>query len=338
MPADRPTIIDVARAAGVSKSVVSRVITGNGAVSAKTRDEVHRAMESLGYRLNVAARSLVSGSSGNVGLLLRNVEADFYSTLFTRLQQHASEAGSRIVGTTGNMAAGSETLALDSLLELGVDGLIIGSGTMPVRTIGRLADRIATVVVTRPARDTAASAVYDDPDQHAALCVSHLWDAGHRFVALFDHQASLSALPRVDSIRREANERGMRLSTFEGGYDLEPGMDAGRLWLGRRSGETALLFLSFRAALGAAWTLQRGGLRVPEDVSIVVADGFHQPNPYAPDFASSTRDEREFAAAVWTELAARLGDRPGTPREIRVPVTWSGGTTLGPPASAGSAS
>lgn len=254
----RPTIIDVARAAGTSKSVVSRVITGKGSVSADARARVVAAMAQLGYRSNPAARTLQSGRFGSVGVLLRNVTSAFYCTLFASLQRLASVDGSRVVGATGNMIQGSERAALDNLLDLGVDALIIGSGTMPIRTITRVSERIPTVVLTRPVPDTAASAVYDDPDQHARLCVGALWEAGHRDIALFDATA-FSAQPRIQAIRREANERGMRLNTVSAGYDLQPGREAARVWLAGARQETGLLFLGFEAAVGAMYELGQAG-------------------------------------------------------------------------------
>lgn len=330
MAAERPTIIDVARVAGTSKSVVSRVTTGKGPVKDETRARVLAAMDALGYQLNPAARSLVSGRTGTVGLLLRNARSDFYAALFTQLQDQASRSGGRLVATTGNMVLGSERPALENLLELGVDALVVGSGTLPVGTISRVADRVPTVAVTQVVRDTAASSVYDDPVVHADECVGRLWDLGHRSVALFDYRGSLSARPRVQAIRRAANDRGLRLSTFEGGYDLHPGRMAGKAWLEERTGETALLFLSFEAALGAMSVLQAAGVDIPGEVSVVAADVFHFANPYLPSVSGTSRDEKVFADHVWREVTARLGDRRDHPREVLVPVSWQEGTTLGP--------
>ena len=324
----RPTIIDVARAAGTSKSVVSRVITGKGSVSADARARVVAAMAQLGYRSNPAARTLQSGRSGSVGVLLRNVTSAFYCTLFTSLQRLASVDGSRVVGATGNMIQGSERAALDNLLHLGVDALIIGSGTMPIRTITRVSERIPTVVLTRPVPDTAASAVYDDPGQHALYCVGALWEAGHRDIALFDAKA-FSAQPRIQAIRREANERGMRVHTVSAGYDLQPGMEAARVWLAGARQETGLLFLGFEAAVGAMYELGQAGVSVPDDVSVVAADAFHLPNPFSPDVAGSSRDQKLFAEQVWLEVTARLDDRRDEPHEHLSPVSWHAGATLG---------
>ncbi len=324
----RPTIIDVARAAGVSKSVVSRVITGQGPVSPATRTRVEQAMQALDYQLNSAARSLKKGSSGTVGVLLRNVTNDFYASHFARLQEQAARDDVRIIGTTGNMVPGSEAPALSTLLDLGVDALIVGSGLMSARTVGRIASRIPTVVISRPAAGTDASAVYDDPDGHAQV-LGHLWQWGHRSAVLIDHDPNhYSARVRVDALHRAASQRGMKLRSLRGGYEVHDGARVGDAFLADRGDETAVVSLSFQSAIGVMERLAAAGVVVPRDITVVAADSYHLPLPFLPDVSGTCRDEVGFAAAVWTETIRRLNEPDSEPREMLVPVAWHEGATL----------
>ncbi|MFV0430104.1 MAG: LacI family DNA-binding transcriptional regulator [Arachnia sp.] len=327
MSMQRPTILDVARVAGTSKSVVSRVITGNGAVGDKTRTRVEEAMQTLGYRANPAGRSLVSGRTGAVGVLLRNTQSGFYANFFTQLQREASSSELSLLGATGNMVDGSERPALESLLDHGVDALVIGSGRLDPATIASVAARVPSVVVSRPAGQARAAAVFDDPAAHADLTLDALWHHGHRSIGLLV-DPSYSAVLRVDALRRRANELGMRMATIESGYDLEPGMTAARRWLAGPRGETALLTMAYDAACGVMWELQAAGLAVPGDVSVVAADSYRPANPFLPAVTGSQRDETEFAGTVWREVVARLQAPDAQPTEHRVPVHWVEGATL----------
>lgn len=320
----------MARAAGVSKSVVSRVVTGKGPVSSATEAKVREAMANLGYRVNPAASSLKSGRTGTVGVLLRRVASPFYSTLFAGLQEHAFADGVRVVAVTGAELPKAEGRALDSLLELGVDAMIVGSGTLSNRTIGRLADLLPTVVATRPAVETNASAIFDDPDAHAELCVQHLLAAGHAHVALLDYPGSYSARSRVEAIRRHASETGLRLRTLSGGYELEHGVTAAQELLADSRGVSALLTLSYASACGALDRFGTAGVGVPAILSVVAADTFRESNPFLPDVTGSVRDQERFTAALWEETLRRAGGADD-PREVRIPVSWNAGVTLAAP-------
>lgn len=326
--------MDVARAAGTSKSVVSRVITGNGAVGQPTRQRVVEAMEALGYRANPAGRSLVSGRTGAVGVLLRNTQSAFYANFFAQLQSAASSTALSVLGATGNLVPGSERPALESLLDHGVDAMVIGSGRLDPMTIALVAQRVPVVVVSRPAGESRASAVFDDPEQHARLTLDALWRAGHRSITLLS-DASYSAVLRVDAIRRHANELGLRMTTIESGYDLEPGMEAAAAWLAGDRDETALLTLAYDAACGAIWTLNQAGVSVPGDVSVVAADAYRPPNPFLPAISGSQRNDTAFAGVVWGEVVKRLEDSTSAPNEQRVAVRWIDGETLAPPRQGG---
>lgn len=329
MSRSRPTIVDVARVAGTSKSVVSRVISGNGPVSAETRERVEDAMKSLGYRANSAGRSLASGRTGTVGILLRNTLSDYYASLFTQLQGEAARDGVRVVGATGNMAPGSELEALGRLLDLGVDALVVGSGRIPEKTIDDVSKRIPTVLVGRPSLAGAVRAVFDDPDQHAILTLRALWEQGHRSAVLLD-SSSATAVYRVHELRRVANELGMRLLTMESGYEADSGAEAAEEWLSGPREETAIITLSYEAALGAVWGLRRAGLQVPKDVSVVASDCYRLERLFVPDVSGTTRDEAEFVAEVWQSLTEAM-ENPGRPAAARrLPVHWHRGETLGP--------
>lgn len=329
MNSPRPTIIDVARAAGTSKSVVSRVLSGNGPVGSETRERVQNAMRELGYRANPAGRTLASGRSGTVGVLLRNTLSPFYAHFFTHLQAEAAGDEVRVVGATGNMTPGSELEALDRLLDLGVDALVIGSGRLPERTITEVGERVPTVLIGRPSLDSSVTAVFDDPEAHAALTISTLWNRGHRAAVLFDSTSS-TALYRVEALRRAANEFGMRLGTIPAGYDLRNGETAAREWMAGARSETAIITLSHEASVGALWVLAQAGVLVPHDLSVVASDAFRIDMPFLPDVTGTCRDGDAFVRTVWAEIMRAAQNGGSEPAVRQIPVEWHEGETLAP--------
>ncbi|WP_371105950.1 MULTISPECIES: LacI family DNA-binding transcriptional regulator [Streptomyces] len=98
-----PTILDIAAAAGGSKSAVSRALSGQGEVSAETRERVERAARELGYVANAMARGLVSSQTRTVGVLLRDMTRPFYAWLQVAMQRAAEHRGYRIVTVTSGL-------------------------------------------------------------------------------------------------------------------------------------------------------------------------------------------------------------------------------------------
>lgn len=324
----RPTIYDVARVAGVSKSVVSRVVSGKGSVSDHSRTKVESAIAQLGYSPYLAERSTKPGSSGTIGLLLRNVTSPYYARLFADLQNLAARDETRIVAVTGNMVPGSEMPMLTSLLELGVDGLIVGSGLLANRAVARISADTPTVVVSRPAPNTEASAVYDDPELIAHYVIDSLWSCGHRSALLIDHPHAYSAKPRTEAIQRIALERGLHILAIPGGYEVEHGRAAVDSWWELREQHTAVITLSPLAALGFLEKLKVRGLGAPQDVSIVSADTRLINLPLNIALTGFRRDSDALATAVWREILRRT-DGATDPQELRIGGTWHEGATLG---------
>src|SRR5882672_4324107 len=108
-----PTIIDVAASAGVSKSVVSRVMRDDPAVSPARREAVLAAAEALGYRPNAVARSLVQRRTFNVGVIVSDLHNLFFAEILDGIGAAAAEAGYKVLITSGNLDQAVESVALE---------------------------------------------------------------------------------------------------------------------------------------------------------------------------------------------------------------------------------
>src|SRR5436190_20614818 len=113
-----PTIKDVAERAGVSKSLVSRAMRGEDAVSARAREAVEAAAQELGYRPNAVARSLVQQRTFNVGVMVSDLHNLFFAEILDGIDEVAAACGYRMLITTGNRVRDAEAEALETLLQL----------------------------------------------------------------------------------------------------------------------------------------------------------------------------------------------------------------------------
>jgi DNA-binding LacI/PurR family transcriptional regulator len=146
----RPTIHDVAERAGVSKSLVSLVLRGGPHVSEASRRAVLRAADEVNYRPNAAARSLSSRRSHLVGLMLSDLHNPFFAEVADGIRAAATERNYRMLINTGFLDPEREAEAIDTLLELRTDGLILAAPQVKPPVI-REASRSAPLVVVNRA-------------------------------------------------------------------------------------------------------------------------------------------------------------------------------------------
>src|SRR5438309_112631 len=191
------TIIDVAERAGVSKSVVSRVMRGERSVSPSSRAAVAAAAEQLGYRANAVARSLVQRRTFNVGVLVSDLHNIFFAEVLDGLYAAAAEKGYRALITTGNRDPAAEQLALEQLLELRADGVVLAGARLGASAIAVVARSVPIALVGSDLRLPDVDVVVDDDFRGAALAVEHLVELGHRDIALIDGGKGAGAAERT---------------------------------------------------------------------------------------------------------------------------------------------
>jgi LacI family transcriptional regulator len=183
----RPTIIDVAKAAGVSKSTVSLVLQNSPSVSDRTREDVRRAMVELGYVYNRAAANLRSAQIGLVGLVINDLRNPFFTEFATAVQMAISEAGYAAVVANTDEDPELQARTIAAMIEHGISGLIIS----PVygdeeASFGQLARAgIPAMQVLRKVSPRTDLFPFASPDYAAGgrLATEHLIAAGARRIA-----------------------------------------------------------------------------------------------------------------------------------------------------------
>ena len=149
-----PTILDVAERAGVSKSLVSLVMRGSPRVSEVRRAAVLKAADELGYRPNAVARSLVRKRSGVLGCILSDLHNPFFADVADGIEEGAVAHGYRALLSSGFLDPDREAVALETLLELRVDGLLMIGTLTSTRSLEAASSSVPVVLVGAATRST----------------------------------------------------------------------------------------------------------------------------------------------------------------------------------------
>jgi LacI family transcriptional regulator len=274
------TLEDIGRLAGVSRSTVSRVINGGGSVSVEVRDRVQDAIRRTGYTPNAAARSLVSGRSGVIGLLIPSrVHAIFEDPYFPRLIQGISAASNQSDTTVSLFLSQDEAEESERYMRIirsgFVDGLIITATRMADPLVARMA--AAAVPVVMIGRPEIGGISYVDVDNRggARQAATHLCGLGRRRIALVAAPVNtVAGLDRLSGFVDGLASCGLALDPelrADGDFTAASGYRAMRQLLPMRP--DAVFAGSDTMAIGVLRALRESGVRVPEDVAVVGFDG-----------------------------------------------------------------
>jgi DNA-binding LacI/PurR family transcriptional regulator len=268
------TIIDIAGKAGVSKSVVSRVMRGEAAVSKASRDAVVAAAEELGYRANAAARSLVQRRSYNVGVMVSDLHNIFFAEVLDGLYAAAAERGYRTLITTGNRDPLAEERALEQLLELRADGIVLAGARLAAEVVAAAARSVPVALVGSDLRLPEVDVVVDDDFRGAELAVEHLAGLGHSEIALIDGGEGAGAAERRGGYRAAMAAAGLgpHVRIEPGDFTEGGGYDGARRLLAGSHRPTAIFASNDQSAVGALNAINEAGLTVPGDVSLMGYD------------------------------------------------------------------
>ena len=284
---------DVAKVAGVSHQTVSRVLNDFPSIRPATRDRVLTAIEELGYRRNIAARTLVTRRSRTIGVITSDMSHFGPANTMLGLESASRAAGYSLslVGLP-EISAASLAAAVDHVLDQAVAAVVVIVAHQAALTFAQSL-RIGVPLVLVEG-DLSAHPLTAGVDQieGARLATSHLLDLGHKTVVHLPGPADwLEAAARREGWRMELEERGRPIPALmaEGDWSSRSGYEVGRAML-RESSPTAVFAANDQMALGLLRALHEAGLRVPEDVSVVGFDDLPESGYFAPPLTTVRQD------------------------------------------------
>jgi LacI family transcriptional regulator len=267
------TLIDVAAAAGVSKSTVSRILDERLPRSeSETARRVRQAAADLGYFRDVSAASLRRGKTLTIGVVVPRLTDTVMAMLYEALAHACQRTGQfAIVATTDDEPKADRT-AVEALLQRRVDGLVLSTARTGDDFPQELAARGVPYVLALRTDGQSLSSVGDDK-LGGYLATRHLLDLGHRRIGLIaGPQYASSARGRVEGYRQAMIEAGTgidRAWVVESTFGIESGVDAAQVLMDPDPRPTAVFAVNDNTAIGALSTFERLGLSVPENVSLV---------------------------------------------------------------------
>jgi DNA-binding LacI/PurR family transcriptional regulator len=300
----RPTLVDVANAAGVSRSTVSRVINGQPRVTSEVRRQVLRSVAQLGYRPDHAARALASGRTDVVEVVV--VESDpraigrnpFYGRVLAAVLEAlaATDVHMRVhVVRTSEAGRVIDEIARSAC----IGSLLVNT---PASLAAQLHERSPRVVSLGR---SAASVPFTTADNigGARLAVLHLLGAGRRRIAAIDGRATNPcAVERHAGYEAAVREAGLRPTSANGDFRRQGGFDATWRLLAEHPDIDAIFTACDLSATGALQALAESGRRVPDDVAVVGFDGSVLASCSSPPLTSVCQPVEEMTAHATRQL------------------------------------
>ena len=324
----RPTLMDVAHAAGVSRALVSIVMRGAPGAAESTRQKVFEAARGLGYRPDSRARLLRSSRTKLIGLSFSSSQP-FHAEIVDAAYAQANSRGYEIALSA--VANGrSETRAIESLLDLGSEALIMISPTLGLDDLNQYSGQVPVVSLLRDDVGELVDSVSSDDQAGVRLGVEHLAGLGHRKIAHADGGTAVSAEQRREAFRREMRRRKLEAIVIAGGPGEEDGLRAARSLTSNLP--TAVIAFNDRSALGLIEGLRANGLHVPSDVSVLGYDDSQLARLSYVQLSSVSQDAPLLAAAAVDRAVDRIEGMLPPAHVARTPHLVIRKTSAPPPA------
>lgn len=322
----RVTIADVAAHAGVSKTTVSHVLSGNRPVSSDTRSRVLLAIEELGYRPDGIARSLRTRRSHMVALIIPDITNPFYPALARGLEQGLGGNGYRAFICNSDGETELELGFLEEVSDRRVDGVVIDSFHLTADdVVGVTGGRLPVVWIGgAPGTPPPFDAVRPDDEHGAYEATTHLIARGHRAIAMIDGPEG-SGTSRRDGYLRALTESGLEpvpRSPLRSDWTREAGARSLPSLLDRGPRPTAVFCTNDRTAIGVLDAAQQRGVAVPDDLAVVGFDDIEEAAMTTPPLTTVANPALETGRAAARLLADRMaGTYGGSARTVTLPAT-----------------
>ena len=291
------TMQEVAKKAGVSKATVSRVLSGKGYTSEETKERVYKAIEETGYRPNLLARNLATSKSQCIGLVVTNTlyTGSYFSELLSQAAKRLEANGRQLILVDGKHSAEEEKAAIDFLLDLRCDAIIIYPRFLNVDEMDALVEKHKQpiMVMNRKLRKHQSHCICCDHHGASFMATQHLIDRGHRDIAFITGSMdSPTAIDRLAGYKAALTASGLPVRDAliaYGKWSPASGAQAAENLLSAALPFSGLVVSNDDMAIGAMKTLNGAGLTVPGDVSIIGFDNIATA-PFLQPALSSIKD------------------------------------------------
>ncbi len=301
-----PTVQDVAREANVSTATVSRALSAPDRVSEKTRERVAKAVEKTGYVLNHAARNLRRRDTGTIVALVPDIGNSHFSNVLQGIETVCAARNLKVLIADTRKPAISQSTLNDYFSRANCDGIITLDGHFSIAKVREKNPDLPFVVT--------AGEWCDDPNvptalinnlMGAQLAMTHLLELGHtnigHITGSLDHRPGADRLEGFTKSLSDAGIDPTKAWITKGDYSYQCGVEAAKQFLALKNRPTAVFVASDRTAIAFMSELNKAGVSVPDDVSIVGFDDLDITEFYIPPLTTVHQPRRKVG-----EQAAKL--------------------------------
>lgn len=333
----KPTLNDVARAAGVSTATVSRCLNTPERVIERTREKVMQAVDELGYTPNFGGRALASRRTNTVGAIIPTMENAIFARGLQAFQETLSQSGVTMLVASTSYDFEREAEQIRTLVGRGADGLLLIGSARPPETYEFLRRRAIPYVIAWNLGDGDDHFIGFDNKQAAAELTRHVIALGHRKIAMIAGLTKMNdrAADRVAGVQAALREAGFDTDAFpivETAYSLENGSRALAQLMQRTPRPTAIICGNDVLAIGAIAGAKSLRIRVPEDVSITGFDDIDISSYIDPALTTIHVPHRRMGTAAAHQLLRLIAGEPAD-AVIKINTEIVERASLAPPAS-----
>lgn len=276
MAGEKVTAAQVAKVAGVSQSAVSRVFTPGASASIKTVEKVRSAANTLGYRPNVAARTLITGKSRIIGLVVAYLNNQFYPDVLEKLSKGLQAQGYHVLMFMAEQTAENIDHVLEEILDYQADGIVLASVAMSSELASRCrAEGVPVVLFNRTQDNKLLSSITSDNVAGGRKVAEHLVQLGYQRIAYIAGWSGASTQrDREAGFCEGLAAAGQKLfAREEGDFHFEQAKLAARQMFSVDQKPDAVFVCNDHMAFAVMDVLRDElGLRIPEDVAVVGYD------------------------------------------------------------------
>lgn len=315
---------DVARLAGVAKMTVSRVLSGNLAVSEETAQRVKTAVTQLNYQPNELARAFRGQRSRTIGLIIPYLYDSFFANCAHAVTAVAKEHGYSVAITTSDEDSDTEHDAIVQMLQRSVEGVLVIPARLRQSRLTRvLFGRTPVVTFDRPVSDPSVDTVLVQNSAGSRKIVQHLVEHGHKNIAFMGLSRTLFTInARFLGYRHALQEKRLQENAFFGCDSEEDTLTALQAMLAGRNPPTAVFASNTLATRYVLAALTHLGVKIPNDIAFVGFDDFELAEFTNPPLTVVRQPAQEMGRVAANLLFDRIirGETPQSGNKITLPV------------------
>jgi len=322
MATKKITSLEVAKLAGVSQSAVSRVFTPGASVSKKTNEKVRRAASELGYRPNILARSLITGKSRIIGLVVSHLDNYFYPEALELLSNALQKKGYHVLVFLASKTSGNIDDVVDEILDYQVDSIILASVAMSSNLATRCTSAgIPVILFNRTQDDNRLSSVTSDNFAGGEKAARFLIAGGHERIAyIAGWEGASTQRDREAGFVKELKEHGMSLHAREvGNFVRDEARQAARKMFTADEIPDAVFVASDDMSFAVMDVIRfELGLKIPEQVSVVGYDDVPVASWPAYDLTTVRQPANRMVAETVSIILECIENKETKPRRIQI--------------------